>query len=668
MQKIADREYKKQMKQLGTYYKYQLSNVGEVIDEHKNIVLKIISFELSHMMNINYKDALAHGVIRRMTQHIDHTFNMCSDKIKKYADEIQSDADLFGRLTAGYIARKVTPPWIEVNLNLKDKPRKVMDVPWMGLFDFYFKKLSDDIMNRITQGLLYEESITDILTRVRGLFPKPKIKSKEDDGGNYGFDSGGVGISGRDDNTLDDSFKINKTIFGKAPVMVSEGVYTLEDVELMHNRLYEANNWESRQYRSWFSDELKSQNKYLSSLEQSLGSMMTEGVNQGMIQIGDESLGIKDFIWKVDKPQKKCDECTSRHDLTMTQIKKQVKDKYKDQSPPLHPNCLIGTTNISAAGISKFYKRFFNGEVITISVEGKDDITITPNHPVLTDRGWVRAGKLTQGDNLVYSLSDRSIVNILDPNNNHVETAIENVLSSIEVSRQVVRMSVPVSTENFHGDGVIDTEVDIIDTNSFLPNKRDFSFFKLIKKELFCVWHSWRASLDTICSKYQIIPRPLFTSNSSLCLQSPFTSLFGGTSIGIIRHKLRNASNLKTKLVKFISNRRAMNTDTPSYINARLSSYISLVPIKNISISKFSGHVYNLQTQDGYYIANGLIVHNCYCEIIPKIKDEWSESVKQNSGFNFDDESGAIYKADKQEKSLGFKDMNWDEWLKMVKG
>jgi hypothetical protein len=35
-----------------------------------------------------------------------------------------------------------------------------------------------------------------------------------------------------------------------------------------------------------------------------------------------------------------------------------------------------------------------------------------------------------------------------------------------------------------------------------------------------------------------------------------------------------------------------------------------------VEVKPFSGHVYNLQTKDGFYVANGIITHNCRCTVV----------------------------------------------------
>ncbi len=68
-----------------------------------------------------------------------------------------------------------------------------------------------------------------------------------------------------------------------------------------------------------------------------------------------------------------------------------------DDGPPFHPNCFASGTIVSASGITAQSKRWFHGEVVKILISPENELTVTPNHPILTRRGWVAAGELKQG-------------------------------------------------------------------------------------------------------------------------------------------------------------------------------------------------------------------------------------------------------------------------------
>lgn len=57
---------------------------------------------------------------------------------------------------------------------------------------------------------------------------------------------------------------------------------------------------------------------------------------------------------------------------------------------------------------------------------------------------------------------------------------------------------------------------------------------------------------------------------------------------------------------------------------ARFAGEVVADRIVEISRRDFSGHVYNLQTADGWYSANEIVTHNCRCARMPKVTP-WSE-------------------------------------------
>lgn len=56
---------------------------------------------------------------------------------------------------------------------------------------------------------------------------------------------------------------------------------------------------------------------------------------------------------------------------------------------------------IENMNVTKLYERHYNGEMITIETDDGKIITCTPNHKVYTNRGYVRADKLTTKDEVM---------------------------------------------------------------------------------------------------------------------------------------------------------------------------------------------------------------------------------------------------------------------------
>jgi hypothetical protein len=51
----------------------------------------------------------------------------------------------------------------------------------------------------------------------------------------------------------------------------------------------------------------------------------------------------------------------------------------------------------------------------------------------------------------------------------------------------------------------------------------------------------------------------------------------------------------------------------------RFASEVETDKLLDVRRVPFRGHVYNLQTDDGWYTANSIIVHNCQCVTVPVV-------------------------------------------------
>jgi len=335
-------------------------------------------------------------------------------------------------------------------------------------------------------------------------------------------------------------------------------------------------------------------------------------------------------------------------------------------------NCVLEGTLVSGPAERAVYRRKYTGELITIRTSNGHELTVTPNHPILTDKGWVAANLLEVGSNVV----SRAILDGeggIGPNPNHGISAIEDKFNLLFHGGDVFSLS--PSACNFHGD-IPDHEVDVVFRKGFLWDSTNATFCEHIKqdslhcaskapyrfksistlyKAFFCSLHSFYGIVSRISNRFA----PVFTASfmDALC------------SLGFI------ISKWNAKVRKIFSDRPLANTDlTSNFIlpesrvihGEQVSRYKPglseevILPISAAHIDAFTletiqdcldgamivscdgsngntgeiqidrivdikretpqssfVHVYNLQTETGWYFSNGIVSHNCGHVIYP---------------------------------------------------
>lgn len=326
LEKRIAKDYRAVQRRFNSLFHVYMREIGKIIEDAGKDTVGIVAQSLGHYEKINYRELDLHGVWDLLEKTLDRRWKLAAQVIEAYWTEKGRNFDLMSRLVVSFIAKKTSPPWIPNKVDLKSKVSKDGGFdPRMGHIRFYLQKMTDQIMNQVKQGALNEESVSRILARIRRMFNRGQGRVKE----------------------AEDPFKLNWTdpsetsdsTIARGPVDIEEGIFTLEDVDSFVADQRAAMQWEYRQYRPWFTDTLKSANRYLRDLEQLMGYSATTALHTGMISIGPKEMGIDDFAWVTATTETTCDVCMSRDGLTMKEIGEKIKDEYGDMTPPLHPNC-----------------------------------------------------------------------------------------------------------------------------------------------------------------------------------------------------------------------------------------------------------------------------------------------------------------------------------------
>jgi len=136
---------------------------------------------------------------------------------------------------------------------------------------------------------------------------------------------------------------------------------------------------------------------------------------------------------------------------------------------PIHPNCVLPGTRYKPLGdlVSGLRARY-GGEAIKFTFANGADLSVTPNHMLLTPHGFAAAHLLREGDDVLYSPGSKGVIS-QDPNNDGDPTCIENIIGALSETTGMCAACVPVSPKDLHGDArFVNGDIDVIRPDSLL--------------------------------------------------------------------------------------------------------------------------------------------------------------------------------------------------------
>ena len=324
--------------------------------------------------------------------------------------------------------------------------------------------------------------------------------------------------------------------------------------------------------------------------------------------------------------------------------------------PPFHPNCFVPDTKVSGVH-DGVLSRAYEGEVVRIDVASGHHFTCTPNHPVLTQRGWVAAGDLDQSDNLLRCRDMKAAMARVgvDPHDYMEPTPIGEVAEALPV----ILREMPVAAEDFHGDGG-GSEVYVVHAHGKLGHGLEAEVTEhgcegdlvtaLVLAGLGL--HADGASLQVGDGAFHAADGgvcPLHARHAAAHLhtgamqavldRAPGASElrgdgFGAQSFGVQadavlgrRHVIADGmtdaaaagAQGDASIDESGAHPVALDPAGARDLHVRLAGLIAPDGVRSVNRSWFRGHVANLTTPSGWYFAEGLIVHNCRHTIYPVV-------------------------------------------------
>lgn len=293
-----------------------------------------------------------------------------------------------------------------------------------------------------------------------------------------------------------------------------------------------------------------------------------------------------------------------------------------DASAPLpmidsHPNCFPAGTLVRCPPLVGSTQRWYEGEFVQIVTALGNDLTVTPNHPILTPKGWVAAGLVSEGDHVVsYAGGDR-LDGSVTPDDQNRPALIEDVAVSLGAAAAVAPVAVPSTTVDFHGDGM-QPDIDVVEAFRLLDNHAIATAFDQERGEGTLGVAAVRSvSLPAQGALPEDAGGVNHPSPRGVRGADPAHSIFRGGSLSADKAGLALVAQGHTVALEHPSDGWPTDAD---FLREGLEAFASLVaPDEVVSVRKFdaSQWVYNLETVVGWYCANGIVAHNCRCTVSP---------------------------------------------------
>jgi SPP1 gp7 family putative phage head morphogenesis protein len=388
-------------------------------------------------------------------------------------------------------------------------------------------------------------------------------------------------------------------------------------------------------------------------------SAHAEGQLDSFVRLGVEELGLRAELSTVGD-DRVCDICAPLDGkiYTIEEARGVI---------PLHVNCLPGDSLILARDrITAATKRRYDGDVIVLKTARNRELICTPNHPILCDGRWVAACTLQKGSHVICDGSVEWESSFHNYDNKKAPARIQDVVEAFAESCKVASREVPMSAPDFHGDGT-EGQVAVIWTDghlggSFYPSFKQhalqFGFqggnqaFRIL---LFCLsrfaksfnWDFFSKGgsvgvFDLVRTLFRRHLRPsqcfslagISGSDARFC-ESIHNCGSGNSMLvsdsqtrhsrNVVRHGIRgtdfsgtpNGSVFRTKVT---NNHLASDTILAGKLSSGDSGPVFLDQIVSVGVVSFHGHVFNLETETGYYMAQGIASHNCRCSWMPYIE------------------------------------------------
>ena len=279
---------------------------------------------------------------------------------------------------------------------------------------------------------------------------------------------------------------------------------------------------------------------------------------------------------------------------------------------PGHVNCFIPGTMVQGRFVGGL-KAWYAGEVVNLVTAAGKRLTVTPNHPILTDQGFLSASAVRKGTNVVSYRGNGEGGAMLSQDKHEMPAMIEQVLETLRRGGRSVWIKT-VSTY-LHGDARgVEGDIEIVGADRVLA----------ISSE---------ADLDQAVAQLA-----LTGPDVGLAIEARLGTGFSrGDAINATSARLPGSSELTLSRLATSTPAQALGLAPPTkwdvrrfqepvdggtadaqFLRELLDRYpgqVAFDQVIDIWKDEWTGHVYDLQAEGGWLLAGGIVTSNCRCVV-----------------------------------------------------
>lgn len=283
--------------------------------------------------------------------------------------------------------------------------------------------------------------------------------------------------------------------------------------------------------------------------------------------------------------------------------------------PPAHPHCFVAETEVEGRFEAGLVARYA-GKILQVFTRFGRKLTVTPNHPILTPQGFIPAKDLEQGQQLFGYRHGIDALSAGADQKYDRPARIDQVARALKSNGgSLTRQVDPL---DLHGDALfVEPEIEIVGADVELLEDRYTEFPELSSESILMVSAREQAFIARLGSHDLALQ----------CVHSASARSVGGHGLSgdLLRRHGRPLEELRCGAASYFDASRFEvrdqggpgDADFSAQLFERSAGTIGQDQIVEIRDHEFRGHVYDLQSPFGWIMAQGLVVSNCRCRILP---------------------------------------------------